>query len=199
MKFRYLAATPHASLLRLWAAVVLLLLLTSCGGEAAEVDGGGPESTDSDATQTAVSEPEQPATTDKSGSAYLDTNSAMVVLAGETYRFARVEGGTCDPDFFGVYRAFLARVDDRGQPIENKNAPGFPEGITISLSLTDQNDYAAGGEFGGTVWVAGRGGNLESDTGSYSVNGASAHGTLSFVNSDGEVVEATFEVLCSEG
>ncbi len=181
------------------AMFVLVVLLTACGG----AGDGGPVTTSS-AAPTETSPPDagvDPTTETTVGddAAMSGENEAVVTVGDQSYAFAVVDdGGSCNPDFFGNYRAILTRVDDAGEPIEMEGETGITEGITISLAHDGSAAFVMG-NFGGMVWTAGDADDVDSAIDSFSLDGGSAEGVLTFVNEDGEAVEGTFEVVCAQG
>lgn len=185
--------------------LALTLLLAACGGD----DGGTADlatTTRADpATEPTVAEnePEEiTQTTEESSESGLQATETMAVvtIGGETFNFAIVDdGGSCNPDLFGVYRALLTRVDDDGEPVEWPDQPGFTEGIDIVVPHEGEAQMVILGYFDGMEWSAGEDGNDESSIDSATVDGTRAEGTATFVNESGETAEGTFEVVCVEG
>jgi hypothetical protein len=188
--------------------IALAVVLSACGAGSAgdEVD----QTTNTSAVDsvqagsTATSE-----TTEDTGTVDEDSSdqptapsrsSGTITVAGVTYLFAVVDdGGTCDPNFFGGFRAILTHVDEDGGPIEMPDQPGFTEGIDVSLRGQDSTEGVILGSFGGVDWYAGDDGYEESRLVSVVIDGTRAEGTATFVTGDGEVVDGSFEVTCVAG
>jgi hypothetical protein len=185
------------------------VVLGACGGGSAgdEVDQTTNTTTveSVQAGSTATSE-----TSENNGTSVDEDNSAQptapsrssgtITVAGVTYLFAVVDdGGTCDPNFFGGFRAILTHVDEEGNLIEMPDLPGFTEGIDVSLRGQGSTEGVILGNFGGAEWYAGDDGYEESRLVSVVIDGARAEGTATFVNGDGEVADGSFEVTCVAG
>lgn len=190
---------------------VAALLVGACGGGDSSA---GPDSTTSggDGTTTeattAETAPEGTTPDESTEPSEVSNDSgferaetmAVLTLGGDTYTFAIVDdGGSCNPDLFGIYRALLTRIDENGEPVEMPDLEGFTEGIDIVLANQGEAQTVIFGNFGGMAWSAGEDGNEESSIDSSSVDGPRAEGTATFINESGETVEGSFEVMCAEG
>ena len=198
---------------------VLVLVAAACGGgEGAEDEGGGtvaPQATeapapaaddDSGATATTVA----PAVDSDDLEEFLGEGTGSVTLNGETYYFgdAGFPAIQCMPDFFGVMRGFLQRVDESGAAVADGGGLQFalllpgtdPEvvdqlnGMNLDLGSLDQ-EWVANEEH-----ITERGldpGTSQVDNVSFDGNTATGTATV-YERFSQEVSELTFEVTCAD-
>lgn len=194
------------------ALIFVAMITAACGGDATtETTDGEPVGAATSTTAPAASNEDSPATTsvptsttategDDSGDTrdFFTESGAIVTIGDETYEFRLTETGTCDPDYFGTFRAILTRVDDTGAPMENPELPGFTQGIEISV--TTGGEGLVGGNLDGVAWTAFREQDEDSGIDSVQIEDDRASGTATFVSEDGDgPVEGTFEVACMDG
>lgn len=159
---------------------------TAAAGEAATSTEPSAESTPPETTT-----PETTAAT-QSQSPGPERSGAVITVGGETFTYAVVDdGGSCNPDFFGAFRAILTRIDENGDPVPLEDAgEGFTEGVTISVSETLE------GVIGGPRWTAGQDGDETTSIDSVEIDGNRASGTATFAVGTDETAEGRFEVVC---
>ncbi|MEZ4503095.1 MAG: hypothetical protein R3C39_10760 [Dehalococcoidia bacterium] len=178
---------------------LLALSVVACGDSGNDTsDGGTAAATEStaqaDAPPTSTAEEESGSS---SGGSDVGPNSARVVIDGQTYLFALDEGGSCNPDFFGGFRAILTRVDESGAPVPMAELPGGTQGITISLGPEGGGEASILANLD-TGWQAGLDPETEATVESYSIDGNRAEGTATLAGGEGtDTVSASFEVQCS--
>lgn len=179
---------------RMALLVAIGVVVAACGGDASAEPGGSsstsvpateqPNDADSTADQTNAPTTE-PGNDDAKQPALAST--ATITMEGSTYYFVADEGGECDPDSFGNFRAFMAQVDSEGVPRIGQ----------MSFSANAAGEGLFGGELDGVLWTAGKqddGGTIDS----VDVDGNRMSGTATFVRPDtGESHSATFEVTCA--
>lgn len=187
---------------------VSLLLFAACGGSDDDDDGvdvptSVPEANGDDGGNGETENPTTAAETngdsnggDSSSPGDLEENTAIVTIDGETFMFVLSENGDCDADFFGGFRAFLRRVDNNGEFIQD--ADGFFEGMTISMA----GDMTGGPESGlialntDPPWSGDPSAQDGVGLNEYTIDGNVASGSATFVNPAGELAEGTFAVRC---
>lgn len=189
--------------------VILALLIGACGGGNAAGDNDTETTSEAASVQETSDDAGAPDTTMDAEPGEDDEpapgeNSATISFAGETYRFAIVDGsGSCDPAMLdgSFLRALLTRVDDSGQvvAIDDPDQPALVEHVQIAVGTEEGvGERIINGYFGEAPWEAGEDGNDESSIDSITKEGNRAEGTATFLNTDsGEVVEGTFEVTCA--
>lgn len=159
---------------------------TAAAGEAAtstepSAESTPPETTTPETTAATESQRQDP-----------ERSGAVITVGGETFTYAVVDdGGSCNPDFFGGFRAILTRIDENGDPVPNEEAgEGFTEGVTISVT------EALEGVIGGPRWTAGQDGNETTSIDSVEIDGNRASGAATFAVGTDETAEGSFEVVC---
>lgn len=186
----------------------LVLVVAACAGDPSgapdgaaplnDIAGGGDGATGpSDAN---VATTTMTSATESEGDSESPTGSNGTVTIGDTtYLFIVEEGGTCDPDFFGTFRATMTRVDESGRPMGYEENPGFKQ--ILSLSFNAQAEGLIGGELDGVLWTAGADDYEASSIDSVDIDGNRAIGTVTFVSPDGggNPVEGSFDVTCVGG
>ena len=178
--------------------LVVLLALAACGGDTAgPSEEGRPDTESSAGDDTDIPQGAgDDSTTTTAGvlEENLDveapTSSTGTVTIGDTtYHLAIEADGTCDPDYFGGFRAFMSHVDADGAPLAG--------GMTISVSA--EADGIIAGGLDGVLWsvaTADDGSSIDS----VDINGNRLTGTATFVSPDqqGEPVPGSFEVTCAD-
>ena len=132
----------------------------------------------------------------------VDVSEATIIVGDETFLYRQGENGTCDPDFAGSFiRAFLTRVDENGEPMEVPGMEGFTQGATFALAIEgfgEAEDPTAITISSETEWFASPLTHEGSRVDSLTIDGNYAHGTATFVSSNGDgPVSGTFEIICA--
>jgi hypothetical protein len=180
-------------------ALSFALAVAACGGETSSASEPAPPSTGVADAASGSSGGTTRGTTGNvaagAGAESPNSSTGAVSIGDTTYLFIVEDGGTCDPDFYGTFRAFLTLVDESGQPVEYEQNPGFKQGMVISVNA--QGEGLMGGELDGVLWSAGNpddGSTIDS----VDIDGNRASGTATFVRPDsGEAVAGNFEVNCA--
>lgn len=193
-----------------------VLALAACGGsEEGTSSTAGPDApevstTDASGSGDGSQEPTDttaPASSsDAGGAREVDVDEATIIVGGETFLFS--EGSRCDPDRGGiVFEADLRRVDENGDPIgipgmeDATNSAYFVfdhEGSGGAEDLTNIYFYGDIDSSGDTEWWASHLSHEGSGVDSVTIEGNYAHGTATFVSSEGDgPVSGTFEVICA--
>lgn len=182
--------------------------------------GGSEDGTASTAQPGGTSSSAQPGATEVSttvasgsnagGAREVDDDEATIIVGGKTFLFGEGPSDICDPDWQGQgmwFRADLRRVDENGDPIE---IPGR-EGSTNTAIFVFDHEGSGGAEdltniyffgdidsSGDTEWWASHLSHEGSGVDSVTLEGNRAHGTATFVSSEGDgPVSGTFEVTCA--
>lgn len=177
-----------------------VLAFAACGGGAAGESPGTTATTGEAATSTEPSAQSTPPDTTtpettpapQSQSPDPERSGAVITVDGETFTYAVVDdGGSCNPDFFGAFRAILTRIDENGDPVPLDGAgEGLTEGVTISVSETLE------GVIGGPRWSAGNDGDETTSIDWVEIDGNHASGTATFAVGTDETAAGSFEVVC---
>ena len=192
--------------------------LAACGGsDDGAAPAAGPDAPEVPTTVASGSGEEEPTETsapagdsESGGAPAVDGDQGTITVGGETFLFG--EGnGICTPDWQGQgmwFRADLGRVDEDGDPIE---VPGMPDSINPAYFVFDHEGsrdaedqtgiyfFGVVGSSGDTEWGASHLAENGSGVDSVTLDGNRAHGTATFVSSDGDgPVSGTFEVICAD-
>jgi hypothetical protein len=189
------------------AVVLLVFVVTGCNGGSdaggsAEVRDTSTSGASDSAGAGALSQAAETTTTKaraedgNTETAVAGRSVGMVTIGDARYRFVVDEDGTCDPDFYGTFRAFMSLVDESGDPVEVEGESG-PVGQGIAISVSADAEGLIGGELDGVLWSAGADDYEESSIDLVEIDGNRVMGTATFVSPDGGgPVGGTFEVTC---
>jgi len=199
---------------------VLALIAVACGGAGAPsetpaasgaVDTGSTPATATAAPPTAAAAPSPtlaPAATDAieatpgaeqpGGESAPGESFARVTIGDQTYEFAPEPGNgleRCDSNFFGGFWVLFASGIEMTLPGENWEAQGIVDPAAIRVTTSDGTEWTAHPDTYGTQPG-------ESQVDSYSINGDSASGTATFVDTTNFGAEMTpvsgsFEATCA--